>query len=166
MDDDSRRRYRGSIERGVKGHDGLSTSDRLHRSGSQHPNNCDSKWKDPLQVTGSHGSHERVHDRSAEWKSNCRGSQNVKGHLRCRPRNSHPISETVGQGRHRSRSREPGVGSRHEMSRDCPPHAAQTWSATGFAISASAGCCTRSAVTFKRFPAHVASFHLRRLTFI
>ena len=161
MDDDSRRRYRGSIERGGLGHDGLATSDRLHRSGSQHPNNRDSKWKDRLQVTGSH---ERVHDQSAEWKSNCRESQNVKDQLWCRPRNSRPISETDGQGRHRSRSREPGVGSRHEMSRDCPPHAAQMCSATGFTMSASAGYCTRSAVTFKRFPAHVASCHLRRLT--
>ena len=141
MEDDSRRRYSG-IERGGQGHDGLATSDRLHRSGSHHPNNRDSKWKDSLQVTGSQRSHERVHDRSAEWKSNCRGSQSVKDHLRCRPRNSRPISETDGQGHHRSRSREPGVGSRHEMSRDCPPHAAQTWSATGFPISASAGCST------------------------
>ena len=69
MDDDSRRRSSDSIERGVIGHDGLATSDQLHRSGSQHPNNRESKWKDRLQVTGSQRSHERGHDRSEEWKS-------------------------------------------------------------------------------------------------
>jgi hypothetical protein len=156
----------GSIERGGLGHDDLATSDRLHRSGSDHPSNRDSKWKDPLQVTGSQRSHERVHDRSTEWNSNCRGSQYAKDQLCCRPRNSRPISETGGQGRHRSRSREPGVSSRHEMSRDCPPHAAQTWFATGLATRSSAGCCTHSEVTFKRFPCHVASCHLCRLTLI
>ncbi len=103
---------------------------------------------------------ERCQSHPCSQQVDCRESQNVKDYLRCRPRNSRPISETDGQGRHRSRSREPGVGSRHEMSRDCPPHAAQTWSATGFSISASAGCCTHSAVTFA---AHVASCHLRRL---
>ena len=67
MDDDSRRRYSGSIEqtRSGTGRVGLATSDWLQRSVSQHPENHDSKWKE----LGSRQSHERMHHLNAGWRS-------------------------------------------------------------------------------------------------
>ena len=71
MDDDSRRRYSGSIEqtRSGTGRVGLATSDWLQRSVSQHPENHDSKWKDLRRGTATRPSHERMHHLNAGWRS-------------------------------------------------------------------------------------------------